>query len=206
MSNTVTDEGEQLSRKWPPYPTYRDSGVEWLGEIPQHWEVTRLKYVAGITMGQSPASEDYNQEGLGTPFLQGNAEFGVCSPHAKVFCATAHKHAAAGSILISVRAPIGDLNIADRYYGIGRGLCAIAPSFDQLSQEYTWFLLHAVRIGLLLVGSGSTYDAVAREDVADLRCALPPKAEQRAIAPFLDRETAKIDALIEKKQRLSELL
>ncbi len=188
-----------------PYPAYKDSGIEWLGEVPAHWDMRRLKFTAELIMGQSPKSETYNDVGAGYPFLQGNAEFGRHHPIPSIYCDVARKHVSPGNYLLSVRAPVGAINVADQRYGIGRGLCGIRPSLE-LDQDFTWYLLEVVRIQLEIVSTGSTYDAVSMDQVADLICLLPPLPEQRAIAAFLDRETARIDALIAKKQRLIELL
>ncbi len=194
-----------MTKKWQPYPTYKDSGVEWLGAIPEHWEVKKLKYISYLTMGQSPSSDDYNHEGYGSPFLQGNAEFGNRNPEAKIFCATVNKYAEKGDILISVRAPVGALNEADRRYGIGRGLCSIRPR-DIIIREFAWYLIQVVKVELNFLSTGSTYEAVALTDVSNLSCLLPPLPEQQKIAEFLDQETGKIDKLITKKERLIELL
>ncbi|MCE2667805.1 MAG: restriction endonuclease subunit S [Microcystis sp.] len=194
-----------MTKKWQPYPTYKDSGVEWLGAIPEHWEVKKLKYISYLTMGQSPSSDDYNHEGYGSPFLQGNAEFGNRNPEAKIFCATVNKYAEKGDILISVRAPVGALNEADRRYGIGRGLCSIRPR-DIIIREFAWYLIQVVKVELNFLSTGSTYEAVALTDVSNLSCLLPPLPEQQKIAEFLDQETSKIDKLITKKERLIELL
>ena len=109
------------------YPEYKESGVEWIGEIPRYWEVKRLKYIADLNMGQSPPSEEYNSDQIGTPFLQGNAEFGSYHPTPKIYCPTAKKHANPGDILLSVRAPVGAINVANQEYGIGRGLMCNTP-------------------------------------------------------------------------------
>ena len=194
-----------MTKKWQLYPTYKDSGVEWLGAIPEHWEVKKLKYISYLTMGQSPSSDDYNHEGYGSPFLQGNAEFGNRNPEAKIFCATVNKYAEKGDILISVRAPVGALNEADRRYGIGRGLCSIRPR-DIIIREFAWYLIQVVKVELNFLSTGSTYEAVALTDVSNLSCLLPPLPEQQKIAEFLDQETGKIDKLITKKERLIELL
>lgn len=194
-----------MTKKWQLYPTYKDSGVEWLGAIPEHWEVKKLKYISYLTMGQSPSSDDYNHEGYGSPFLQGNAEFGNRHPQAKIFCATVNKYAEKGDILISVRAPVGALNEADRRYGIGRGLCSIRPR-DIIIRQFAWYLIQVVKVELNFLSTGSTYEAVAVTDVSNLSCLLPPLPEQQKIAEFLDEETGKIDKLITKKERLIELL
>lgn len=191
---------------WQPYPAYKDPGVEWLGEIPEHWQMIRLKFVAAVNMGQSPSSDDCNLNGEGPPFLQGNAEFGSRHPTPKQYCPVANKHAATGDLLLSVRAPVGALNIADQFYGIGRGLCAITPANKHLDREYVWYLLQVTRTELDVEATGSTYDAVSTDEVANMRCTIPPLFEQRAIAAFLDRETARLDALVARQERLIELL
>ena len=157
-------------------------------------------------MGQSPPSEEYNSDQIGTPFLQGNAEFGTHHPTPKIYCPTAKKHASLGDILVSVRAPVGAINVADQEYGIGRGLCAICPRTNQLECHYAKYLLEVVRIELHVVATGSTYEAVAVDDVSNLICVVPPLSEQTQIANFLDRKTEQIDELIRIKERRIELL
>ncbi len=197
-----------VTRGLDPDVALRDSGLPWLGQIPAHWAMRRLKFLAEVTMGQSPDSSACNARGEGPPFLQGNAEFG--DPHMghpgagpyptpKQFCPTARKVCAPGDLLLSVRAPVGALNIADRSYGIGRGLCAITLKPNgALEGAFAWYLLHLTRHELQSVATGSTYDAVSLDEVGDMRCPLPPRPEQRAIVAALDRETAKLDALAAK--------
>jgi type I restriction enzyme S subunit len=192
--------------RWRPYPAYKDSGVPWLGKIPAHWEVKKLKFVSNLEMGQSPNSDDCNTDGEGTPFLQGNAEFGDKHPTPKIYCPTAKKYAKKDDFLLSVRAPVGALNIADQNYGIGRGLCAIKPNISILIHGYTYFLLDLIRVGLNAIATGSTYDAVSINQIGSLLCPIPCLDEQKNIKEFLNRETAKIDALVAKKERQIELL
>jgi len=149
---------------------------------------------------------NYLYDSVGLPFLQGNAEFSQKHPVPRLICNTAAKVAPAGALLISVRAPVGALNIADREYGIGRGLCAVIPRPIVLDQRYSWYLLQVIRKGLFSAAKGSTYDAVTADEVAGLRGVIPPPHEQRAIATFLDRETARIDTLIEKIRKSMDLL
>lgn len=188
------------------YLQYKPSGVTWLGKIPEHWETRRAKYCCNLNMGQSPISEECNVDGDGLPFLQGCAEFGAISPEPAQYCDTVRKVAAKGDILISVRAPVGALNIADRNYGIGRGLCALRPRQDTVEAVFCWYLLHEMRSQLNIHATGSTYEAVSAEDVGTIRFVIPPIEEQRSITSFLDRETVRIDALIEKKQQQIVLL
>ena len=193
-------------RRYPEYKESKESSVEWIGEVPKNWEVKRLKYVADLNMGQSPPSEEYNSDQLGTPFLQGNAEFGPYHPMPKIYCPTAKKHANPGDILLSVRAPVGAINIANQEYGIGRGLCAIRPRTNQFERRYAKYLLEVVRTELHVVATGSTYEAVTVDEVSNLTCIVPRLSEQIQIANFLDRKTEQIDELIRIKERRIELL
>ena len=197
---------QAVTKGLDPNVEMKPSGVEWIGKIPKHWKVKRLKYIADLNMGQSPPSEEYNDDRLGTPFLQGNAEFGAHHPTPKIYCPTSKKHASPGDILVSVRAPVGALNIADQGYGIGRGLCAIRPRTNQLERHYAKYLLEVVRTELYAVATGSTYDAVTVDEVSNLTCVVPPFSEQDQIAAFLNRKTGQIDELISTEQRKIELL
>lgn len=184
---------------------HKDSGIEWLGEVPVGWEVLKLKYWSDVIMGQSPSSNDYSEDSHMLPFLQGNADFTTRYPMPRVYCDSANIIIPKGSILLSVRAPVGALNEADQDYGIGRGLCAIIPK-SKLLKEYAWYQLHVTRMELNSLATGSTYDAVSVDKVADMLTLIPCRAEQQTIAAFLDRETARIDSLIQKKERMIELL
>ena len=188
------------------YPEYKDSSIEWIEVIPKHWEVKRLKYIADLNMGQSPPSEEYNSDQIGTPFLQGNAEFGPHHPTPKIYCPTAKKHANPGDILLSVRAPVGAINTANQEYGIGRGLCAIRPRTNQFERRYAKYLLEVIRTELHVVSTGSTYEAVTVDEVSNLTCVVPLLSEQTQIANFLDQKTEQIDELIRIKERQIELL
>ena len=189
-----------------PNVEMKPSGVEWIGEIPKYWEVKRLKYVANINMGQSPPSEEYNSDQVGTPFLQGNAEFGSHHPTPKIYCPTAKKYAAPGDILLSVRAPVGAINIANQEYGIGRGLCAIRPQANQLEHRYAKYLLEVVRTELHTMATGSTYDAVTVDEVSNITWVIPPFSEQTQIANYLNQKIEQIDNLIAIENQKIQLL
>lgn len=165
----------------------------------------KLKRIASIVAGQSPPSEEVGAEFEGLPFLQGNAEFGPNHPLAKHYCAVPPKRCNSGDILLSVRAPVGALNIADQVYGIGRGLSAIRPR-HQISSRFLWWSLQCSTWQLHRCATGTTYVSVTSEDVGNI---VVPRFDfdvQEKIADFLDRETAEIDSLIEKQERLIALL
>lgn len=163
----------------------------------------RLKYIAEITAGQAPSGDAVTDSGKSL-FIQGCAEFGDRHPIANKYCEVASKVAIAGDWLFSVRAPVGRLNEADQRYGIGRGLAAIrAKGVDQV---YLGFLLQAYAKGLSAVSTGSTYEAVSSSDIGNMSVPCPDLPTQKRIATFLDSETARIDELIAKKERLVEVL
>jgi len=181
----------------------KDSGVEWLGEIPVGWEVIKLKFEDSTNMGQSPDSENCNMNEIGLPFLQGNAEFGDFHPTPKLWCTKPKKIGKKGDILLSIRAPVGELNIADRVFGIGRGLVAITPKKSNIS--FKLYQLKASTVFLKSLSTGSTFDAVSGGDINNLFLPIPPLSEQTAIATFLDQKTAQIDQAIALKQKQIEL-
>jgi type I restriction enzyme S subunit len=187
-----------------PHLKYKTSGIEWLGNIPEHWVSQKIKFSDEVIMGQSPSSNDYNDNRLGFPFLQGNADFGLLIPIPNIWCETANKQSKPNDILLSVRAPIGAVNLSDQIYGIGRGLCAIRSLNS--NYKFLFYTFLTANDELNSIGTGSTYTAISVDEVRDLKIPLPPLPEQKAIASFLDEKTKQIDTLIEKKQKMIELL
>ena len=157
-------------------------------------------------MGQSPPSDAYRDEPGERPFLQGNAEFGERSPTPKWYCNAAPKVVEIGTLLLSVRAPVGALNRADQAYAIGRGLCGVTPSRERLDPQFAWWVLHMTRQSLEPLSVGSTYDAVSTADVGRMPIPTPPLPEQRTIADYLDTETTRIDALSSREESVIKLL
>lgn len=189
--------------KHKPYPKYKPSGIDWIGDIPEGWDVKKLKYCSIVNMGQSPESSEYNFSEEGLPFLQGNADFGSKNPTPRVWCATCKKRAKKGDLLFSVRAPVGAVNIADQEYGIGRGLCALTPLINESIFKYIVLL---IGVPLNSIATGSTYEAVSVDDVKNIEIVFGAYEEQQQIADFLDQKTAQIDDLIQKKEEMIKLL
>ncbi|NEC49349.1 hypothetical protein G3I18_12310 [Actinospica acidiphila] len=162
-----------------------------------------LKYVARISAGQSPPSTEVTDLADGLAFLQGNAEFQAIHPAPRLECDSAPKQAQKGDVLVSVRAPVGALNIADRRYGIGRGLCGIRA--HQCDERFLWWWLHSQRPRLDSVSTGTTYKAVTAEDLGRLPFPSLSVDCQHRIADFLDAETARIDELRSLTQRQAVL-
>ena len=108
--------------------------------LPFEWRIHKLKDVASITLGQSPPSSTYNLQGVGPAFLQGKAEFGDVFPSPVKWCSQPQRIAKKDSVLISVRAPVGDVNIAEDDYCIGRGLASIYGN-ERLNNWYLFYYL-----------------------------------------------------------------
>lgn len=175
-----------------------------LGLKPSHWTISRLKEVDIVIMGQSPKSDDYNFEKKGYPFLQGNAEFGNLYPTPSTWCEVAVKVINVNDIMLSVRAPIGAVNIANQKYGIGRGLCAIRAKKSFYKFLYYYFI--SQNHILQSLGTGTTYIAISLNDVANILVAFPPKKEQTEIATYLDAKTSTIDKICTNLQTQIETL
>jgi len=186
------------------YDSYKDSGVEWIGEIPSHWSNSKLKYETKITMGQSPSSEFYNDEGQGFPFLQGNSEFSQEHPTHKLNTTQITKKSYIGDILFSVRGSVGEINWSNIEYCIGRGLCSISPY--KIEPKLLWYFLIFSKDELLSISVGSTFVSITTDDILNHQISLPPNQEQQQIVSFLDTKTSLIDSLIEKTQKKIELL
>ena len=140
--------------------------------------------VASLNMGQSPPSSTYNTDGDGLPFLQGKAEFGQTYPTPLKWCSQPKKVADRGSVLVSVRAPVGDVNVARDNYCIGRGLAAINGS-ESLDNWFLFYLLIFAKRRLEDRGTGSTFKSINKGVLQNFSIPLPPLPEQRRIAHIL---------------------
>jgi len=155
-----------------------------LGPLPDEWRVVQLGEVVTLTMGQSPPSTTYNVNWQGLPFLQGKAEFGDIYPRPVKWCSKPIRIAKSDSVLISVRAPVGDVNIAQQDYCIGRGLASLSGKQDLDNMFMFYFLLNS-KSRLEEEGTGSTFKSINKSTLSNFSIPLPPLPEQRAIAHAL---------------------
>ena len=152
-----------------------------------------LSDVAEITMGQSPAGSSYNEEGAGIIFYQGRGEFGWRFPKRRLYTTEPKRLACEGDVLMSVRAPVGDLNVAFENCCIGRGLAAIhseTPSFALYLMRFLKPQLEAYN------GEGTVFGSINGKALKSLEVALPSHNEVMQFESF----AAPIDALIRSNE------
>jgi type I restriction enzyme, S subunit len=162
----------------------------------------QLGDVAGIIMGQSPPGSTYNEDGNGLPFFQGVRDFNYRHPSVRVFCSAPSRVAQPGDILLSVRAPIGRVNIADRVCCIGRGLSIVRAKSD-LDQRFIEFVLRLLEPSWQSVeGGGSVFGNATKKDLENLLVHWPSPFERQAIAYIL----GSLDDKIELNRRMNKTL
>ena len=166
------------------------------------WDKTHLSQIATVTMGQSPSSDSYNEDYEGLPLIQGNADIvdGFTKPSRHTTEVT--KRCKESDVILSVRAPVGELGIASEESCIGRGVCAIRAN-DKSDTAFIYQLLQAKKKQWKTLEQGSTFTAVSGEDVKAFEVVVPTKEEQQKIAAFFMALDEKI-TLTEKALVLTE--
>ena len=141
-------------------------------EIPKGWTVGKLSDIANITMGQSPAGESYNEMGEGTIFYQGRTDFGLRFPTPRMYTTAPTRFAKKGDILLNVRAPVGDLNIAMENCCIGRGLATLNSKIG--SQMHLFYTLSGFKqIFDIMDGNGTTFGSITMDILFDMSVVIP---------------------------------
>jgi len=176
-----------------------------IGKIPKDWKTEKLSSLATIIMGQSPPSTTYNKEGEGLPFIQGKMEFGKMYPSPTTYTSRPLKIAEKGDVLMSVRAPVGDVNIAPYKLCIGRGLAAIRFNPKMANNLFYFYYLQSIKSRLESLGKGSTFKAITKKDLEELRIVYPPLNEQKGIANILLTIDNAIELYYREKERLLRL-
>lgn len=175
-----------------PYPSYKPSGVEWLGDVPQGWEILQLKYVTRMAYGDSLSSENRIEGEV--PVFGSNGIVGThCEANTSVPC-----------LIVGRKGSYGKVNYSDK-----AGFAIDTTYFvdnTQTKQNLRWLFYLLSSSSLDSVSQDTGVPGLSREDAYSRRVVLPPLTEQKQIADFLDRETARIDGIIEKQERLIALL
>lgn len=153
------------------------------GEVPERWSVKPLGEIADLIMGQSPPSSAVAETGDGLPFIQGNAEFGARHPTPRFIASTTPKVVREGDVLISVRAPVGEVNIAEGPLCIGRGVGGIRAK--DCEPDFLFYAVGGLSETFARLSQGSTFDAINGKELRSIDILVPPLDEQRRIAEVL---------------------
>ena len=205
-------------RRYRAYPKYRDSGIDWLGEIPVHWNLKRLKNsVARLESGGTPESDNvayWTDDEQGIPWVaiadmtrdfrihvtaKRITDKGRMSKNLRVL--------PVGTLLYSMYASLGKVALLETEAVINQAILGVVPHGNEVFRDYLRWWFEFMEAHVQMLSSSNTQDNLSAERVRNMPVALPRALdEQRAIADFLDREAAKIDALVARKEQLIELL
>jgi len=161
-------------------------------ELPIGWVETNLENVCSIILGQSPPSSSYNSVGDGLPFFQGKADFGELYPKTRVWCSRPNKIAEKNDLLLSVRAPVGSINLSKKQCCIGRGLASIRPIIKNMDIEFFIYFFRFIKDDLDSIGTGTTFKAISGKQIKELKIRLPPLNEQKRIIEKIESIHSKI--------------
>ena len=164
----------------------------------------KLKDIADINMGQSPSGSSYNNNGRGIPFLQGNKTFGFLYPTIDTWTTEPKKIGKKNSVLMSVRAPVGDLNIANKDICIGRGLCSI--EMKNGNNQYLYYLLKNSIKKIKMKSTGTVFDSINRKELENIEILDFNKSQQKKISKVLFDIDKKIELNIQTNDNLLELI
>ena len=178
-----------------------------IGPLLQHWNIENLgkKSISEIIMGQSPSSKFYNSNKLGLPFYQGKVDFGSYTPSIRQWCSKPLKVAIPNDIFISVRAPVGDVNVCTVKSCIGRGIASIRANRSNLSFLFLFYNLIYRKHDIEKYGVGTTFKSINKYHLHNLKIPVPPLEEQKKIASVLQKIDQKITNHQKKKSTLEDL-
>ena len=172
------------------------------------WSKSTLSKVADVVMGSSPKSEAYNENKEGLPLLQGNADIKMRLSAPRVYTTQITKECMAGDVLLSVRAPVGEISRSVHHACIGRGIAAIRAKHG-VSQEYLYQWLLYIEPKWVRLSQGSTFESVNGNDVKGLHIDTPSQEEQQEISKILtaaDREIGNLSSQLEQIKREKKAL
>ena len=163
----------------------------------------KIEDIVEVTMGQSPKSQYYNTEENGVPFLQGNRTFGFKRPTFDTYTTLVTKSAKAGDVIMSVRAPVGDLNITPVDMCLGRGVCSLRMKNG--NQEFLYYMMKYYMPQLLNKESGTVFGSVNRKDINGLEVDIPEDTDkQKKIARYLTMIDDRIELNTEINKNLEQ--
>ncbi len=199
----LEEAAQRLYKEWfvdLRFPGYETASV--VDGVPEGWKEQALSQIADVVMGQSPKSEYYNQSGEGLPFHQGVGSYGNRFVINNTYTTSFTRIAKAGSVLFSVRAPVGRLNLTKGKIVIGRGLAAI--NHRQGFQSFLFYLLKEHFFKDDIIGNGSIFASISKGELLNQKFLIPSSGLVKrfdGIASGLDQ---KIDALSGQTRLLTE--
>ena len=197
------------------YPAYKDSGVEWIGKIPEGWEIRRLRYISkSVKTGTTPPSEnlEYYDEGNIDWYTPG--DFGesleLLSSSKKITVLAIKNRVARifekGTILlVGIGATLGKIALMHKQASLNQQINAIVLDERFIPKFYAYYL-NSIKDIIISLSNAATLGIINQERTKQIICLVPSKNEQSTIANYLDHKTAMIDELIKKNKRLIELL
>ena len=198
LKQEIKDKVEQISQGIVP-KGYKKT---MLGIIPEDWEVNKLSEVSEVTMGQSPRSEFYNTEQKGLPLVQGNADIKNRRTYPRNYTTDITKTCLPDDIILSVRAPVGEISRSIHKACIGRGVCSIRAK-GKFDSDYLFYFLIQNEGKWKRLSQGSTFVAVNSQDIRDFPITSTSRLEQQKIADILstwDRAIELKESLVKEKE------
>lgn len=196
------------------YPKYKDSGVEWIGDVPEHWRVASIKRMATIANGATPESKNTDYwDGDITWFTPADLDNEIVTTlDCSARCITqsgldscAARLTPAGSVVLSTRAPVGSVGITTTVSATNQGCRTLVPKVG-VSAKLLAEMLVSARGELAMQANGTIFQELSKDSLSAIRLVEPPNDERADIIAAIDREAARTDALIAKKTRFIDLL
>jgi len=207
INDNLEQQAQALFKSWfVDFEPFKDGEFveSEMGMIPKGWRAGALSEIANVTMGTSPAGSSYNVTGEGDVFYQGRAEFGFRFPMRNMYTTEAKRFAEIDSVLLSVRAPVGDINVAEERCCIGRGLASVQSKDGNNS-----FMLYLMQ-NLQLVfdrfnGEGTVFGCINKKALEDMTILIPDKETMAKFDNVCSKMDGQIKTLDQESRRLAQL-
>lgn len=199
----LEEAAQRLYKEWfvdLNFPGHENTKI--VDGVPEGWNEKTLSQVANVIMGQSPKSEFYNSEKKGLPFHQGVGSYGVRFVMDDIYSTSYTRIAEPSSILFSVRAPVGRLNITKNKVVIGRGLAAINQTDG--CQSYLYYLLKNKFFKDNIVGNGSIFASVSKDELLNQKFLIPERNLMMQFEKIVSQMDKQIENLDSKNKKLIE--
>ena len=207
INDNLEQQAQALFKSWfVDFEPFKDQPFveSELGMIPQGWRLGCLSNVADIIMGSSPSGSSYNVTGDGDVFYQGRAEFSFRFPRRNMYTTEAKRYADVDSVLLSVRAPVGDINVAEERCCIGRGLASVKS--NEGNSSYILYLMQSLKpVFDQFNGEGTVFGSINKKALEELKILIAPKEIRDSFEDIANKIDSEIKVLDQESRRLAEL-